>query len=150
MLSQGILQTGNLVIYGTNHPQLKRYTCVTRVCVTHICKSKKHAQHQTTHVHACKINAHAHALISIQTICHKMILLTASSALSFIIYACKTILGGIVTDILGHPRHTAFVALVASWVLTQLTHITRASYIHATYILHFFISGQFKWLSRKP
>ena len=39
-------------LYGTNHPQLKRHTRVTRVC-----KSKKHTWHQTTHVHACKMNA---------------------------------------------------------------------------------------------
>ena len=38
--------------YGTNHPQLKWHTCVTRVC-----KSKKHAWHQTTRVHVCKMNA---------------------------------------------------------------------------------------------
>ena len=37
--------------------------------------------------------------LSIQSICHETILLTTSSALSFIIYACGTILGGIVTDI---------------------------------------------------
>ena len=38
--------------YGTNHSQLKRHTRVCRVC-----KSKKHAWHQTTRVHACKMNA---------------------------------------------------------------------------------------------
>ena len=32
--------------------------------------------------------------------------LQTSSALSFILYACRTILGGIVTDIQGHRRHT--------------------------------------------
>ena len=37
--------------------------------------------------------------LSIQSICHETILLTTSSALSFIIYACITILDGIVTDI---------------------------------------------------
>ena len=37
--------------------------------------------------------------LSIQSICHETILLTTSSALSFIIYAYGTILGGIVTDI---------------------------------------------------
>ena len=37
--------------------------------------------------------------LSIQSICHETILLTTSSALSFIIYACGTILGGIVNDI---------------------------------------------------
>ena len=37
--------------------------------------------------------------LSIQSICHETILLTTSSALSFIIYACRTILDGIVTDI---------------------------------------------------
>ena len=36
--------------------------------------------------------------LSIQSIYHETILLTTSSALSFIIYACGTILGGIVTD----------------------------------------------------
>ena len=51
--------------------------------------------------------------LSIRSICHEMIFPTASSALSFIIYACRTILGGILTDILhGTPaRYTAFVAL---------------------------------------
>ena len=37
---------------------------------------------------------------------HEMILLTTSSALSFIIYACRFILGGMATNTLGHPTHT--------------------------------------------
>ena len=78
-----------------------------------MCKSKKHAWHQTMCVHGCtrvynKCTTHTHLFI--RSICHEMNLLTTSSALSFIIYTCRTILGGIVTDILGHPRHTAFVA----------------------------------------
>ena len=32
-------------------------TCMSHVCVCHMCKSKKHAWHQTIHVHTCKINA---------------------------------------------------------------------------------------------
>ena len=49
--------------------------------------------------------------LSIRSICHKMSLLTTGSALSFIttqLKSCRTILGGMVTDILGHPRHTAY------------------------------------------
>ena len=37
--------------------------------------------------------------LSIHSICHETILLTTSSASNFIIYACRTILGGIATDI---------------------------------------------------
>ena len=37
--------------------------------------------------------------LSIQIICHETILLTTSSALSFVIYACITVLDRIVTDI---------------------------------------------------
>ena len=48
--------------------------------------------------------------LSIRSIYHETILLTTSSALRFIIYVCKTILGGMVTDILEHLRHTAFIA----------------------------------------
>ena len=84
------------------------------MCVCRVCKSKEHAWHQTTRVHAvhtCKIIApHSYTHLSIWSICYETILLTTSSTLSFIIYACRTILGGIVTDILGIPRHTAFVA----------------------------------------
>ena len=54
----------------------------------------------------CKIKYTTHTHLSIRSICHEMILLTTSSALSFIIYTCRTILGGIVTDILlaGTPK----------------------------------------------
>ena len=55
-----------------------------------------------TLVHACKTKC-------MWSICHKTILLTTGSALSFIIYACRTILGGIVTNILGHPRLVIYV-----------------------------------------
>ena len=95
--------------YSTNHPQLKWYMCHTHVC--RICKSKEHAWHQTTHVHVCKISVshmYTHMPLSIQSICHEMI--PSSSALSFIICTCRNIFGGIVIDIPGHPRHTAFVA----------------------------------------
>ena len=46
----------------------------------------------------------------IRSICHKVILLTTSSALSFIIYTCRTILGGIGTNILltGTPETGLF------------------------------------------
>ena len=76
----------------------------------HVCKRKK------THVasnYACtrmqnKCTTHTH--LSIRNIYHETILLTTSSDLSFIIYACRNILGGMVSDILGHLGHTAFVA----------------------------------------
>ena len=74
------------------------HTCVLRV------------QKQKTRVASNHEMHHTHMHLPIQNICHKTILLITSSALSFIIYACRTILGGMVTDILGHPRHTAFVA----------------------------------------
>ena len=48
--------------------------------------------------------------LSIRSICHETILVTTSSALSFIIYTCRNTLGKMVTDGLGHLRHTAFVA----------------------------------------
>ena len=41
-------------MYGTNHPQFKRHTCVQK---------QKHGWYQTTRVHACKINALHIALI---------------------------------------------------------------------------------------
>ena len=58
------------------------------------------------------------------------ILLTTSSALNFTIYTCRNILDVIVTDILGHLRHTAFVATcsyVAGYV--HSSHKAIASYI---------------------
>ena len=52
-----------------------------------------------------------HTRLCVRSICHKSILLTTSSALSFIVYACRNILlGGMVTDILVYLGHTAFVA----------------------------------------
>ena len=83
------------------------------ILVLAMCAKAKDAWHQTTHVHACtlvynKCTTHMH--LSMRSICHKTILLTTSSALSFKIYVCRTILGGMVTDILGHPRYTAFLA----------------------------------------
>ena len=52
-----------------------------------------------------------HTHLCVHSICHKLILLTTSSALSFIFYACTNILlGGMVTDILGYLGHTVFVA----------------------------------------
>ena len=88
----------------TNHPQLKWYTRVTRV------PKQKTCVNQTTCWHKCKINApHTHAY-PYKVLCHETILLTTSSALRFIIYTCRTILGGMVINILGHPRHTIIVA----------------------------------------
>ena len=78
--------------------------------VSHVCQNKKHAWNQTTCWHKCKINApHTHAY-PYKVLCHETILLTTSSALHLIIYTFRTILGGIVTNILGHPRHTIIVA----------------------------------------
>ena len=75
--------------YVTNHPQLKQYICVTRVC---------NSKNMRTSNHACtcmynKCTTHLH--LSIQNIFHETIILTTSSALSIIIYACGNILGGI-------------------------------------------------------
>ena len=104
--------------YGTNHPQLKRHTRVTRVCVACVPRVQKQktsvaSNHSCTrvctHLHACKMNA-PHTRTYPYEVSAMKRLLTTSSALSFIIYACRTILGGIVTDILGVPRNTAFVA----------------------------------------
>ena len=78
-------------------------------CIFAMCAKSKDVCHQTMLVNACKMNV-PHMDLSIQIICHEMILLTTSSALSFIIYVCRYILGGMVTDVLGHPRHVAFVA----------------------------------------
>ena len=79
--------------------------------MAHTCAKAKNMRGIKPHVYMHVKSMH-HTHLSIQSIYHEMILLTTSSALSFIIYACRTILGGIVTDrdILGHPRHTAFVA----------------------------------------
>ena len=74
-----------------------------------------HAQggHTWTHTHThtyahthTYTHTHTHTHLSIQSIYHEMIHLTTSSALSFIIYPCRTIFDGIVTNILGHLRHT--------------------------------------------
>ena len=52
--------------YGTNHPQLKRHTHVTRVCVAYVLRVQKQktsmaSNHSCTrvctHLHACKMNA---------------------------------------------------------------------------------------------
>ena len=53
-------------------------------------------------LHVNKCTTHMHVSISI---CHETILLITSSALSFIIYACRTILGGVVTNKLRHLTH---------------------------------------------
>ena len=78
-----------------------------------------------------------HMHLSLQSICHDTILLTTSSALSFIMYACRTILGGTVID---NPRHSAFVGNCTPLQLAgyvRSSHITIASYIRVTYELHF-------------
>ena len=51
-----------------------------------------------------------HVCLCIRSIYHEKILFMTSGALSFIIYTCKNILSEMVTDILGHPRHTAQLA----------------------------------------
>ena len=66
---------------------------------------------------------------SIRSVCHETILLTTSSALSYIIYTCITILGGIVTDILGHLRHTASVA-ACSQLDTYVAHTYNYSQLY--------------------
>ena len=59
-----------------------------------------HVKYDATHWHAY-----------VYKVCYEMILLMTSSALSFVIYACRNFhLGGILTDTLGHLRCTAFVA----------------------------------------
>ena len=105
-------QLNHLCRYSVQITHNLNSTHVSHVCNMHVQK-QKHVWHQTICLHACKINSpltHSHTHLSIRSICHETILLTTSSALSFIINACRTILGGIVNDILGHPRHTAFVA----------------------------------------
>ena len=71
-------------------------------------------QKQKTRVasnHACKINAPHTRTYPYEVSAMKR---SSFSALSFIIYACRTILGGMITD------------------------ITIASYIRVAYVLHFF------------
>ena len=94
--------------YGTNHPQLKRHTRVCRMCKSK--KTRVASNHSCAHIYTRVKWMHHNTHLSIRSICHETILLTTSSASSFIIYACRTILGWIVTDILGVPRNTAFVA----------------------------------------
>ena len=66
---------------------------------------------KTTDVHVCKMKCNTHAYAYVVRVCHEMILLVTSGALNFIIYTRKNILfGGMVTDILGQPRHIVFVA----------------------------------------
>ena len=79
--------------------------------MSHVCEKAKTIMASK---HSCicvynKCTTHTH--LSIRNICNETIFLTTSSTLSFIIYACRTILGGIATNRLGYPRHTAFVAL---------------------------------------
>ena len=51
-----------------------------------------------------------HTRLCIHSICHKKALLMTSSTLSFIMYTYRNnLLGGMVTDIQGHPGHNAFV-----------------------------------------
>ena len=78
--------------------------CLTRV--THVCTACVKAKN----THGIKPRVYnkctTHTHLSIRSIHHETILLTTSSALSFIVYACGTILGGMITDKLGHLRHT--------------------------------------------
>ena len=78
--------------------------------MAHACAKAKEACGIKPLIYTCVNKCTTRMHLSILSIYHEMILLTTSSALRFIIYACRTIVGGIGTDILGHPRHTAFVA----------------------------------------
>ena len=81
-----------------------------------------------------------HMLLFIRSNCHEMILLTTSSVLTLIIYACRNIPGGIVTNILGHLRHTIFVAACSQlgiYIHSSHIHITIASYNLCTTFFHF-------------
>ena len=89
--------------YGTDHPQLKQYTCVTCMCV--VCAKAKNMGGIKpcvyTHVNKCTTpHTYPHEVSTTK----RSSLQPVASALSFIIYACRTILRGIVTNILGHPR----------------------------------------------
>ena len=98
------------------HKSLVRDMSMYRVQITHnlngtcVCAACAKAKNTRgikplVYMRVCTTYTH----LSIRSICHETILLTTSSVLSFIIYACRTILGGIVTNILGIPRNTAFV-----------------------------------------
>ena len=51
-----------------------------------------------------------HTRLCIHSICHKKTLLMTSGALRFVMYTYRNnLLGGMVIDIQGHPRHNAFV-----------------------------------------
>ena len=96
-----------------NYQEYKGVTRMSHVCHTHVCrmcKSKKHTWHQTMHVQACKISAPHTSTYPYELFAMKQSLQPVASALSFIIYTCRNIFIGMVTDILGHLRHTAFVA----------------------------------------
>ena len=71
----------------------------------------KRVWHQTIHVHTCKIKCNTLTRLCVQYLSHEMILLTTSAALSFVICTYRNLLfGGMLTDILGHSRCTAYVA----------------------------------------
>ena len=108
-LNTGILQCKQTILEDLDTTlQITHNLNSTRM--SHTCDTREQKQKTCMALnHACtcvwnKCTTHTH--LSIQSICHQMILLTTNSASSFIIYACRTILGGIVIDIIGHMRHS--------------------------------------------
>ena len=115
-------------LYRTNYPllnsthMLHTYACDTYACdtcITCVCAACAQAQNMRgikLHMYTCVKYAYPHKVFW-----HETILLTTGSALSFIIYACRTILGRMVTDILDIQEILYLQPLVASQVCTQLT-----------------------------
>ena len=94
--------------------------------------------------HVCKINAPRTRTYPYEVSATKRSSLQpVVRTLSFIVYACRIILGGIVTDILGDPRHTAFVApcsysYVGMYVAHAYNYVYSYNYIRVTFVYYIF------------
>ena len=128
--------------YGTNHPQLKWHMCVCAACAT--CAKAKNMHDIKPCVYTCvKLLHHTHTLnypYEVRSIYHETIYLTTSSALNFTIYIrMQNYSWWNGYQYTGTPLTYCICSRLqlARQLRTQLTHITIASYICGTYILHF-------------
>ena len=96
-------------MYSTNHSQPKWHTFVTRM--PHVCAACAKAKTCMASNHACKVNIPHTCIYPYKVFATKQSSLQpVASTLSFTIYAYRTIFGRMVTNILGQPRRTGFVA----------------------------------------
>ena len=134
---------GLIVIYDTNHPQLKQHmhaTCGIR-CVPHVQNEKTCVSSSYT----CKINAryvpHARTYPYKVSPMKRSCLQPVASTLSFIMYTCRPILGGIVTHAYTGTLKSYCICCslqqLARYVSSSHILITITGYIRVTYVLQF-------------